>query len=72
LLLDDPLPLDPDIPELLSRLRSGELDDPERDDPDDPDEPWSFLFRSFAMLPPALSGVLKTSLNRAKQSLRYV
>ena len=43
MLLDDPLPLDPDMPELLSRLRSGELDELDRDD--DPDEPWSFLFR---------------------------
>ncbi len=30
---------------------------------DEPDEPWSFLFRSFAIRPPALLGVLITPMN---------
>ena len=68
---DPPCPPDPLIPlELLvfadpEREPLSLFSDPLelRDEPDEPDEPWSFLFRSFAIRPPALSGALITLMN---------
>ena len=65
---DEPLPERDPLPELPDPLIP--LPDPPElcDDPDEP--PWLFLFRSFAIRPPARFGRTDYATDCAKQSLR--